>query len=279
VNGTRTPSAGDWMDMTLSDWLEVTPSEWMDRAVPGWREGYGGMMGTTPRDWMSRMYAPLATPTSWPTMQPAAPGREGRRDRPYGDREGRRHRPYEGRERKHHHRHDCRCRDCGPDPCECYCCIGDVDVVVYTRVGERRVVPITIENERRREREIKLELSSWTTRGGKEELVHGVVAPTEFTLPPCGAQEVTLLLDVRGEQPHPEASAVTYDTVAPEVMEATDVEATNLERRRLPDVDGCQVVTADLRLIGCDHRSLRIAAAILPRDCDPFRVSCGCTCC
>ena len=267
MNGTRTPSAGDWMDMTPSDWLEVTPSEWMDRAVPGWREGYGGMMRTTPRDWMSRMYAPLATPTSWPTMQPSPPGREGRR-----------HRPYEDRDRKHH-RHDCRCRDCGPDRCECYCCIGDVDVVVYTRVGERRVVPITIENERRREREIKLELSSWTTRGGKEELVHGVVAPTAFTLPPCGAQEVTLLLDVRGEQRDSEASAADFEIAGPEVVEATNVDATNVERRRLPDVDGCQVVTADLRLVGCDHRSLRIAAAILPRECDPFRVSCGCTCC
>ena len=51
------------------------------------------------------------------------------------------------------------------------------------------------------------------------------------------------------------------------------------EARKLGDVDDCLVAVADLRLVGCDHRPLRIAVAILPRDCDPFRVSCGCTCC
>jgi hypothetical protein len=255
LNGSKTRSAGEWIDMTPSDWLDVTPSEWMERALPGWRKGtygtyagYPDIMRTTPRDWLSIMYAPLASQAGWPTTQPL------RRHRYHEWRCG----CHEDHERGKHHRHHSHgCRHCGSDPCECYCCIGDVDVVVYTRVGEKRIVPITVENDRRREQEIKVDLSDWTMRGGKAGLVETVdVGPKEFTLAPCGEQDVKLVVDVRGE----------------------DAESGRRTGRQ-PDVDTCVVATADLRLVGCDHRPLRIAAAILPRDCDPFRVSCGCTCC
>jgi hypothetical protein len=126
-----------------------------------------------------------------------------------------------------------------------------VDVVVYTRVGEQRVVPIAVTNERRRERTISLELSSWTTPGGNAGPVDTVLLePREFTLAPCGEQHVTLV-----------------------------IKAGAADRENLADVDSCQVITADLRLVGCDHRSVRIAVAILPRFCDPYWISCGCTCC
>ncbi len=253
--------------MTLGDWLEVTPSEWMERAVPGWRQGYGDVMRTTTRDWLEmayapftgQAYAPFTSQTPWPAAQPL--------------RSRRRHRGWRcGCEDDHEHRkpgrHDCGCSRCGRDSCECYCCIGDVDIVVYTRLGEQRVVPISVANERRREKTIKLELSSWTTRSGDTDAVKTVgLAPDEFTLEPCGMQEVTLVIDVPRERSDAPTGKRPSGTNARE------------ERKRLPDVDSCQVVTADLRLVGCDHRSLRLAAAILPRDCDPYRVSCGCTCC
>jgi len=247
------------MDLTLADWLDVTPSEWMERTMPGWREGYGDIMRTTPREWLEMVYAPFASQPLW-TVRPLRRGRRRYRDWRCGCEDDREHRKP--------HRRDFGCPRCGSDPCECYCCVGDVDVVVYTRMGERRVVPISVANERRREKSIKLELSSWTTRGGDTGFVETVsLEPDEFTLEPCGEQDVMLVIEVPGKQP---------DAGAGRKPTATDVPE---QRKRRPDMDSCQVVTADLRLVGCDHRSVRIAAAILPRDCDPYRVSCGCTCC
>lgn len=262
MNAAKTGTAGNWMDMTISDWLDLAPSEWMDQAMPGWRErsyaGYGDIMRTSPRDWFSMMYGPFASQTPLPAVRPLRG--HPRHEHRWGC--------HEGRARwEHHHRHhrDQGCRHCGPDPCECFCCIGDVDLVVYTRVGEQRVIPITVENERRREQEVKLELSDWTTRGGTTGVVETIVIePTEFTLAPCGVQEITVVVRML-EKADAGTQAKKEDAAA--------------ERRRLSDVDSCEVVTADLRLIGCERRSLRIAAAVLPRDCDPFRVSCGCTCC
>jgi hypothetical protein len=176
-----------------------------------------------------------------------------------------------GRDRWHHPR-GCRCRECverecgrcGPEPCECICCIGDVDLVVYTRVGEQRVIPIVVENERRREKSISVELSPWRTRGGGATPVDTVsVEPKSFTLPPCGEREVVVVARVRA----PEAAASTQAVNVPE------------GQREPRDVDACLVVTADLALVGCDHRPIRIAIAILPRDCDSFRIPCGCACC
>jgi hypothetical protein len=132
-----------------------------------------------------------------------------------------------------------------------------VDLAVYARVGEERVIPIVVENERRRERAIRLELSDWTTRGGRPSGVTTVLLePTEFTLEPCGERKVMLTVRVSV------AGAAADD-----------------ERRMPADVDDCMVSIADLRLEGCDHRPLRIAIAVLPRDCDPYTVSCGCGCC
>jgi hypothetical protein len=132
--------------------------------------------------------------------------------------------------------------------------VGDVDLVVYTRTGEQRVVPIAIQNERRRESAMTLELSGWSTRGGNPAPVSTVsLEPQQFTLAPCAEQNVTLVIKVEG-----------------------GVGGRENETR---DVDACLVARADLRLLGCEHRPVRIAVAILPRDCDPFRIDCGCACC
>ena len=236
------------MDLTPSDWMRVSPTQWIGMAS-------GGFMGMTPQDWMDMTAADWIerSPSEWIGWM-------------YGP-EARRvaHNVLRGRG---WHERGCRCDDCrhrrgedecprcAPDPCHCHCCVGDVDLVVHARLGELRVIPIRIENERRREKQITLELSRWATRGGKDVGVE-TVSPTEsqqFTLAPCESHDVFLVVKI-GER------------------------GQGREQQQPPDVDECVVAIADLRLVGCDHRAVRIAIAVLPRDCDPFTVPCGCSCC
>jgi len=252
VRDASSQGGGDWLSMTLTDWMDRTPFGWGDRS-------YGDLMRTPFTDWWAMLYGPGAG-------QGARPPRMPEEHRHHHHHHGRRcgcHEDGIHREPHHHHHHDhddhgC-CRRCGADPCECYCCIGDVDFAVYSRVGEQRVIPIVVENERHRERQITLELSGWTTRGGSAAPVGTVsLEPKAFSLASCGEQKVTL---------------------AVKISEPTGGGPEGTEQTRRTDVEDCLVATADLRLVGCDHRPLRIAVAILPRDCDPYRVGCGCTCC
>lgn len=145
------------------------------------------------------------------------------------------------------------CEPCGSDAhdCHCRCCIGDVDLVVNSRVGERRVVPITIHNPRKRAKQVELQLSDWETRGGRQDVaVDASLDRTSLDLGPCDVQTVTLTVTTSqksDERPH--------------------------------DVDDCTVYVADLRLEGCGIRPLRLALALLPRDCDTYDVYCDCVCC
>lgn len=239
----RTMRPSDWMEMTPSDWMNMAPSEWMNLAMSGLNRTYADWINTMPSEWAKMMYAPGTRPGDWSS----AWEKQTYRRRTHG-----------------------RCERCDSESCECYCCVGDADLTVYSYFGEQRVIPIVVENERHRETEISLELSSWNTPGGRPAPVETVLLePKTFTLAACGEQKVILavrIFDVAtGEdQPREDLRAAA----------AADQEA----QRQLRDVDDCLVATADLRLVGCDHRPLRIAVAILPRDCDPYRVTCGCTC-
>jgi hypothetical protein len=246
-------------------------------------EHCGGYVAASPeeavRRWTEATYQPLmklaaalqettltSTPTptaGLPTMAPS-----------YGQWTGDWTQPWPTHHRHHHgydcdcgcrdHRHhgpdcDCGCRDhCrhGPD-CHCRCCVVNADLVVNARLGERRLVPVTIENNRRRDREIKLELSDFTSKGGSATSVTGsLLSPAEFTLAACEQREILIGIDVAGDTPEGEG-----------------------DEQRLPDVDDCRVVYADLRIVGCDHRPVRIAVATLPRDCHSYPVDCACGCC
>jgi hypothetical protein len=148
------------------------------------------------------------------------------------------------------------CRPCAPcDPCHCRCCVSDADLLIYSRLGERRVVPLRIENRWQRERDIKLELSGWATHGGKAGPITAVLEPPAptFKLGPCEVRFVTLAVE----------------TAAGERGEGG----------RLIDVDDCVVYYADLRVEGCDIRPIRIALALLPRDCRAYDIACRCSCC
>ena len=150
---------------------------------------------------------------------------------------------------------------CRADDCHCQCCIGDdLDLVVYSRLGERRVIPITLTNERRREREVTLELSAFTTKGGRAlpfPVTGTIAGESTFTLAPCEERAVVI-----------------------EVASEADTPVTNDQPGKAVDVDDCLVAVADLRVTGCDIRCpIGIGVVLLPRDCDTFDLSCGCGCC
>lgn len=137
-------------------------------------------------------------------------------------------------------------------------------MVIYARVGEQRVIPLVVENERRREKTITVELGAWHTRGGGAAPVETVsFEPKSFTLAPCAERELLIAVKIAAPQ-RPQTPGDSRDDEA---------------ERRPRDVDECLVAIADLTLTGCDHRPIRIAIAILPRDCDAFTVGCGCGCC
>jgi hypothetical protein len=122
-------------------------------------------------------------------------------------------------------------------------------------------VPISISNERRREREVTLELSGFKSRGGREVPVTGaIVGESTFALAPCEERAVT----------------ITVESSEP----GTPVTDVNTPTRTPTDVDDCLVAIADLRVEGCDIRCpIGIGVVLLPRDCDTFDLRCGCGCC
>jgi hypothetical protein len=134
---------------------------------------------------------------------------------------------------------------------------------VYSRLGERRIVPMTVTNERRREREVTLELSGFKTKGGREVPVTGaIVGASTFTLAPCEERAVTITV---------ESSEPSGDTTG---------DKTGGKDTPPTDVDDCLVAVADLRVEGCDIRCpIAIGVVLLPRDCDTFDLACGCGCC
>lgn len=187
----------------------------------------------------------------------------------------------------------CRSDCCKPDPCGCRCCIADCDLLVEARIGERRIIPITIENHWRRARDIDLELSSWTKLTDTLSIRGEILTADKFTIPPCGEAHVVLGLtigvaaaaQVDPNQPPPKAPpkdmakpAATATQAAGQTSERVVIVGDRTDRL-LPDVDHCAVSYADLRIAGCDLRSIRIAVAVLPRDCDAYVADCYCTCC
>lgn len=155
-------------------------------------------------------------------------------------------------------------RGCGAQPCHCRCCIGDADLVIYAKLGEVRVVPVRIENPRRRQREIRLELSDFSGGGrGVVDIEGRIVSDSTFTIEACDDHIVTLVVRVGH-----------VNNTTPSTGEVP-LRGDHDDR----DVEGCLVAYADLRVDGCDIRPVRIAVAVVPRDCDTFDVECGCGCC
>jgi hypothetical protein len=246
--------------MTAADWMSMTPADWVDMVQTQLDRSYADYMALAPADWWARMvgggYAP--------GVQAWGGTRQGR----YPDSPRQRGGAWR-RERDDSHGE---CRRCRSDDCECRCCLDDVDFAIYAHLGERRVLQLVLENERHREREVTLDLSEWTTRGGRPAPVKTVVVePRTFVLPPCGEQKVIIAVEIAPTDQAP-GSQATAGQVTGEASAATS--------QRTPlDVDECLVAVADLRFTGCDRRPLRLAIAIQPRDCGAYWVDCGCGCC
>ena len=216
----------------------------------------------------------------------------------YGRYEHHKHHKHHG---DHRHHHDCgcgyddhcgcgdkcECRSCRRDDCHCRCCIVDADLVVHTRLGERRVVPILMENDRRREKEVELDLSEFKTRGGSRTSIVAAVTPPKFVLGPCEEREILVLIEVRPEErdgddkpdAEPKSKAAASRAAKAEHAEAVRAVIASRDDDTLIDVDECVVAYGDLRFGGCDNRPLRIAVSVLPRDCHAYHVRCSCGCC
>lgn len=180
------------------------------------------------------------------------------------------------------HDSDCGCGCHEHHDCHCECCITDADVVVHARCGEVRRIPVTFENDSRRERQVKLQLEKFVTQGGTDVQWATQLSETEFTLKPCDHHTVTIAVLVRCDTlkgggstdkptPQPGNDTSTKINEAAGRLLATD--------DRLGGVDRCEVIYATLRAEGCVVRPVVIAVAILPSDCDAYRRPCSCGCC
>jgi hypothetical protein len=175
-------------------------------------------------------------------------------------------------------------RHCGCDEhrdCHCECCVSDADVLVHARCGELRRIPVTFENDSRRERQVKLELEKFVTRGGQDVKWATRLSEMEFTLKPCSEHTVTLSVAVLCETRDDtgDAKPKSSNTPTSNVAGAINADAVNAAQDRIGSVDHCQVAYATLRAEGCSVRPAVIAVAVLPDDCETYRRPCSCGCC
>lgn len=255
---------------------------------------------------MSSMFQPLMD-----TLQQtvAGPGQQRGPGHQHGHEHGAGHHHGRGHESCCHEEHDCHCS----------CCIRCADAVEYARCDEVRAIPVTFENDSRRERDVKLELGPFVTESG-QQMWRGVLSEEEFKLPPCG--EKTIIIKVRvtcgnnkldtgaepQETPGTKAEVKSQTTGAatgatgpanPQVpgapagstanqqpsgtLDGPPAEKARLLReivgQRHGTVDSCTVGYATLRAEGCMVRPLVIALAVLPNDCGAHRAGCQCGCC
>jgi len=158
----------------------------------------------------------------------------------------------------HHHRHGCGCHE--HDDCACSCCIRCADVIEYARCGEERRIPLSFDNDTRRERDVTLQLGNFATESGLDLGWKAAVTPAAFKLAPCG--ETTVVLSVAVD-----CGKLGTTTTGP-------------DGQRIPGpIDGCKVAYATLRAEGCSVRPLVIAVAVLPDFCGAHRTCCSCGCC
>jgi len=161
--------------------------------------------------------------------------------------------------------HDCDCGCRGDSDCHCECCVCDADVLVHARCNETRRIPVTFENDTRRERPVKLTLEKFVTAGGRDLGWNAQLSQTEFTLRPCDEHTVTVTVQVK------------CDTLGGGTQPPGSTD--NPDANKLRTLDRCEVAYATLRADGCLVRPVVLAVAVLPDDCDAYRRPCSCGCC
>ena len=174
--------------------------------------------------------------------------------------------------------HGCGCN--GAD-CHCECCVCDADVLVHARCNEIRRIPVTFENDTRRERPVKLQLEPFMTPGGRELGWNAKLSETEFTLRPCEDHTVGLVVQIRCDtfgSDKPTGDNTGANQPAGGTVNRENVAAAP-ENTRRGYVDRCEVAYATLRADGCLIRPIVVAVAVLPDECDAYRRPCACGCC
>jgi hypothetical protein len=147
-------------------------------------------------------------------------------------------------------------------------------VVVHTRIGERRVIPFELANQRHRDREVTLAVGDWIACDGPALEIKAILEPTgAVTLAPCERRTVRLLV------------AVAAAPVATPPITPTDPATGNDQppaptptREDVVDVAACATTYADVRFEGC-ARPVRVALVVHPAACDALPVDCDCGCC
>ena len=180
--------------------------------------------------------------------------------------------------------HHERSRHCGCDDRHCECCVCDADVLLHARCGELRRIPLTFENESRRDREVTLELGKFLSSGGRDLNWIAQLSETHFTLRPCDEHTVTLMVGIRcdtKDKPNGDTSGESGTGKEAAVGIRALAENVNalVANERFGSVDRCEVGYATIRAEGCQTRPIVVAVAVLPDDCDAYRHPCGCTCC
>jgi hypothetical protein len=173
--------------------------------------------------------------------------------------------------------------------------------VEYVRCGEIRNIPITLENDTRKERDVKLQLGAFATASGKELDWPAALSETAFKLGPCSEKTVILRVLVDCSKfdtstppggtgttgtvttgtgatgaPAPGATAAGAPTGAATLV---GTEPIGVVGRGGASVDECKVAYATLRAEGCSIRPIVIAVAVLPNDCGSHHAGCQCGCC
>jgi hypothetical protein len=163
---------------------------------------------------------------------------------------------------QHHKHHGCNCHQ--EEDCSCNCCIRCADTVEYARCGETRKIPITFENDSRRERQVTVQMGGFLTDSGQQLAWKTDLSETQFTLPPCGEKTISITVSIDCGQTNPDGNTGNVTAVVGSVGSA---------------VDSCKVGYAKLSADGCLIRPLVVAVAVLPDHCGAHQVGCLCGCC
>ena len=190
-------------------------------------------------------------------------------------------------DQRHDHRGGCRESSCGCHGA-CDCCEPDADVVVHTRVGERRILPLNLHNPWRRERAVTLEVGPWHVCCGDGVTVVAVLEEEQLTLQPCEDRVVRLVVgvtvtsgnDTGGNDSGNDSGGNDTSGTTP-TGSATDDLRSHVgagQGRLARDVAACTSAYADVRFEGA-ARPLRVAVVVRPAGCDPVEVGSDCGCC
>lgn len=176
--------------------------------------------------------------------------------------------PYQQQPRHQHH--GCGCRE--QDDCSCECCIRCADTVQYAYCGETRKIPLTFDNDSRRERQVNVQISGFATDSGRPLAWKASLSESQFTLAPCSQKTILITVAIDCGQGDPKRDK---ETAARDKAAATGV-ATRVDTS---SIDSCRVGYAKVSADGCLIRPLIVAVAALPDHCGAPKIGCLCGCC